>query len=240
MQSRLKNIYHKLTQKSPVISGDLFIKRLSFANAGMMHPGNVHCFEYVAKHSNSDSPILEIGSFCGLSTNAINHFYSLNGKKNKFFTSDKWEFESTEDQETVNQSGITGADYSNFVKESYKRNVRFFSKENLPYTIEAFSDEFFQLWDEKKRVQDVFDRTVDLGGKFSFVFIDGNHTYEYAKRDFENTDKHLEVGGYILFDDSSVFSPFGCALLMKEIEKMDRYEVVIKNPNYLFRKKADK
>ena len=57
---QIKNIYHKLTQKSPVIS-EIYLSKDFLANAGMMHPGNVHWFLNMwQKHSNSDNPILEI------------------------------------------------------------------------------------------------------------------------------------------------------------------------------------
>ncbi len=236
MLSRLNHIAKRITNKAPIINADRFIDWLSFANAGMLEKGNVYCFEYAVKNLPSESPILEIGSFCGLSTNAINHYLSLYGKKNKFFSSDKWEFEGSDENKTLGNSSITHADYRTFVKESFMRNVKFFSRNNVPHTIEVFSDDFFKIWSEKKRVKDIFDREVELGGKFSFVYIDGNHTYEFAKRDFENADKNLEIGGFILFDDSSVYSRFGCALLMKEIVKMKQYELVMKNPNFLFRK----
>jgi hypothetical protein len=49
---------------------------------------------------------------------------------------------------------------------------------------------------------DVFGRNVVLGGSLSFCYIDGNHTYGFAKRDFENKDRFLAPGGFIFFDDS--------------------------------------
>jgi hypothetical protein len=44
------------------------------------------------------------------------------------------------------------------------------------------------------------------------------------------------LGGFILFDDSSDKNPFGLTKLMKEIKAQKNYELVIKNPNYLFKK----
>jgi hypothetical protein len=35
------------------------------------------------------------------------------------------------------------------------------------------------------------------------VYIDNNRSYDFAKCNFENCDKQLETGGFILFDDSS-------------------------------------
>ena len=84
----------------------------------------------------------------------------------------------------------------------------------------------------------VFERNITLGGSISFAFIDGNHSYDFAKRDFENTDKFLEPGGFILFDDSADNCTFECRHLMKEIEVNPNYEMVVKNPNYLFKKIA--
>jgi ATP-dependent RNA circularization protein (DNA/RNA ligase family) len=75
-----------------------------------------------------------------------------------------------------------------------------------------------------------------LGGTISFAYIDGNHTYDFAKRDFENADKYLEVGGVILFDDSSDDSIWEVNKVIEEIKKEGRYEIIIKNPNYLIKK----
>ena len=214
---------------------DEYIQWVSYANAGMLHQGNVYCFDYAIQHLPTTNPVIEIGSFCGLSTNVIAYFLSKHNKTNKFITADKWIFESAESASTIGHS-ISHAEYREFVKETYKRNVQFFSKNNLPYTIEEFSDEFFDLWSKKANVTDVFNRQIQLGGPVSFVYIDGNHTYEYAKRDFENAARFLDKGGFVLFDDSSWLSPFGCAELMKEIMDNTEFQLVMKNPNYLFQK----
>lgn len=99
-----------------------------------------------------------------------------------------------------------------------------------------FSDDFFLKWAENAHVTDIFGRTVQLGGRISFSYIDGNHTYDYTKRYFENVDRYLVPGGFILFDDSSDIDQFGLTRLMQEIRKDSRYRLVMKNPNYLFQK----
>lgn len=218
---------------------DEYINWLGFANAGMLNQGNLYCFEYAIEHITSSNPILEIGSFCGLSTNAISYFAQKHNRRNKFITSDKWLFEGAETETNIPNSNLSYSEYRDYIKESYIRNITFFSKVNLPYTVEELSDDFFELWFKEETVKDVLNREVKLGGKISFCYIDGNHTYEYAKRDFENTDKYLEVGGFILFDDSFDGSPFGCSQLMKEIKKNLNYKLVIKNPNYLFQKVSE-
>jgi hypothetical protein len=231
MFSRLRNL---LANKKIIHLNDSYIQWLSFANAGMLHKGNVYCFEHAIKNLPSGDPVLEIGSFCGLSTNIISYLLRKHKKQNKIITCDKWVFEGTSPNGIGN--GIHFSEYSLFVKETFKRNVHFFGRENLPYTVEAYSDDFFEMWRGEASIKDIFDRDLPIGSKFSFAYIDGNHSYDYCKRDFENADKYLEKGGFILFDDSSDGSHFESALFMKEVLNNSNYELVIKNPNYLFKK----
>jgi hypothetical protein len=234
MMDTLRKIKGKLlTPKLTVY--DEYIDWLSFANAGMLDKGNLYCFDYAIKNLPSSNPIVEIGSFCGLSTNIISYFLTKYKKTNRIFSSDAWIFEGSQ-KKVLGSSAITHAEYRQFVKESFMRNVSMFSREHLPFTIEQVSDDFFQSWNEKRKLKDVFGRDVGLGGPIGFCYIDGNHEYDFAKRDFENADKFLEKGGFLFFDDSSDSSDFGCAKLMKEILKDKRYKLIIKNPNYLFQK----
>ncbi|MGP8217167.1 MAG: class I SAM-dependent methyltransferase [Bacteroidia bacterium] len=214
-----------------------FFTWLWFANAGMLNNGNMYCFEYAIEHLPSNNPIIEIGSFCGLSTNVISFYILKNNKSNKLITTDKWIFENSGPPDSfLDGSRITNKEYRDFVKGTYMRNVSFFSKDHLPYTIEQFSDDFFKLWKENKTETDVFGRQIQLGGKISFAYIDGNHTYEYAKRDFENVDKYLEPGGFILFDDSADNSHWEVCKVISEIKESGKYEIIINNPNYLVKK----
>jgi Methyltransferase domain len=216
-----------------------FLRWLRFANAGMLDKGNIYCFEYAIEHLPSGNPIIEIGSFCGLSTNLISFYLRKNNKTNKLITSDKWIFEGAEvSDDFLEGSTIVHKEYRDFVKETYIRNISFFSKDNLPYTIEQFSDDFFKLWEAGRAETDVLGRQIQLGGPISFVYIDGNHTYEYAKRDFENVDKHLEPGGFILFDDSADGSDWEVRKVIKEIKEAGKYEIIINNPNYLVKKRG--
>lgn len=235
----VKKIIHKLKNlSSPPIKtlNEEYISWLSFANAGMLNSGNTYCFDFAIQYLPSNAPIIEIGSFCGLSTNLMRYLLEKNGKKNKIISSDKWVFEGSGQGKYLGSSSISHSDYRAFVKETFKRNVSFFSQTQLPFTIEEFSDDFFKLWSQNILIKDVFGRDIRLGGPISFAYVDGNHTYEFTKRDFYNIDKFLEKGGFILFDDSSDFSSFGCNKLMKEIVKLPEYDLVIKNPNYLFKK----
>ena len=131
---------------------------------------------------------------------------------------------------------ISHEEYRAFIKETFIRNVKMFSRYDLPFTIEAFSDEFFRSWAMSEKRQDIFGREFQLGGPISFCYIDGNHSYDFAKRDFENVDRYLEKNGFVLFDDSSKNSRFGVNRVVQEVYRTGRYELVAKNPNYFFRK----
>lgn len=220
--------------KPAINISDNFVGWLCYANPGMLNRGNLYCFDYAIKKLPSDDPILEIGSFCGLSTNLLTYYKQLNGKKNRLITCDKWLVERK--YETLGKTDIPHTEYREFIKENYVRNVKFFSRHDLPWTVELLSDEFFNAWDRKEKTSDVLARPITLGGKFSFCYIDGAHTYDQSKRDFENCDRHLVKGGFILFDDSADGTEWEVCQLVKEIAQGGEYELVMKNPNYLFRK----
>lgn len=212
---------------------------LTYANAGMLTRGNADCFDYAIQNIQSKSPIVEIGSFCGLSTNMICYFKEKYNVKNPLVTCDRWIFEGSEHGGMLGDSkSVSHAEYRDFVKETYLRNIKMFSRYDLPFTIEMFSDEFFSAWNESQKLKDVFGREFSLGGPISFCYIDGNHSYEFTKRDFENCDKYLERGGFMLFDDSADGSRWEeVCRVVKEVSDNGRYELVAKNPNYFFRKK---
>ncbi len=217
-----------------------YIEWLCFANAGMLVRGNLYCFDYALRNLPRDTSIVEIGSFCGLSTNVLTYYKEKHGLKNPLINCDRWEFEGSEKSEYLGDSiSITHSEYREFVKSAYLRNVGFFSRYDLPYTIEMFSDELFAAWKERQEVSDLFGRSLLLGGPIGFCYIDGNHTYAYAKRDFENCDEFLVEGGFILFDDSADGSGWEVCKVVEEVVRSDRYELVTKNPNYLFKKRIN-
>jgi len=226
-----------------IVTGDVidisneFVNWLSFANPGMLTRGNLYCIDYAIRELPNKAPILEIGSFCGLSTNLISYFKQRHGAKNPLLCCDKWEFEGAEAQAMVGDSFISHEEYRNFVRESFLRNVRFFSRYDLPFPFEVLSDEFFKRWRNAEVAADVFGRSRELGGPISFCFIDGNHSYEFARNDFENCDEFLSPGGFILFDDSADASGWEVCRVVEEVSKSGRYELIAKNPNYFFRKR---
>jgi hypothetical protein len=215
---------------------DDFLKWLCFANAGMLDPGNLYLMDYALARIRSEAPLVEIGSFCGLSANVLTHYKRKHKIPNRLITCDRWSFANDEGSRVhVGESPVLFSDYQVFVREAYVRNTRMFSSNDLPFTVEATSDELFEMWRERKQTQDVFGRLITLGGPISFCYVDGNHSYEGAKQDFIHCDSFLEKGGFLLFDDS-VVEDFGVRLLMPEVITTGRYRLVAQNPNHLFEK----
>jgi len=232
----LSKLSHDETS-SVIDVSDEFTSWLCFVNAGMPTKGNLHCIEHAVENLVEGTLILEIGSFCGLSTNLISYYKRKHGVSNRLITCDKWIFEGSDKSDTVGDSPIRRADLREYVKDSYLRNVRMFSADDLPYTVEMLSDEFFAAWEKGAPLTDVFGREVEPGGEFGFCFIDGDHSYSAAKHDFEKCDAQLARGGFILFDDSDDDSGWGVCDVVREVQEEGRYELVMKNPNYLFRKR---
>jgi hypothetical protein len=214
---------------------DEYINWLCYANPGMLERGNLYLMDYAISHLPGPAPILEIGTFCGLSTNVITHLKRKHGVKNSLITCDKWEFENVNGRSNIADSPILFSEYKNFSKTSYIRNIQMFSPDDLPFTFEFTANEFFEEWKNGQVCVDVLGRTFTLGGPISFCYIDGNHTYEYAKEDFLHCDSFLMDGGFILFDDSTL-PEFTLHKLMPEINAMSRYRLIAENPYHLFQK----
>lgn len=223
----------------PIDISDEYVTWLCFANAGMLHRGNLHCIAHAMQHLPSSAPIIEIGAFCGLSTNLLCYYKRIQGCQNAVVNCDPWEFERTGASAgpCLPNSALTFEAYRNFVKNTYLRNMEMFSSDNLPFTVEETSDRFFEAWRKKETRRDVFGRDIQLGGVISFCFVDGNHSYEFVKRDFQNCDEFLEPGGYILFDDSAEGFGFeGVTRVVREALDTRKYVVELQNPHYLLRK----
>jgi len=212
---------------------------MSFVNPGMLDPGNVYLFDYCIRHLPSNAPIVEIGSFCGLSLNHISYFLRKYGCPNLLFSSDAWEFEGfTRGAEFLDGTELGAIPYQQHVIETFRTNVSFFSGDRLPYHIRLASDAFFQSWEECEEVTDFFGRTIKLGGAISLAYIDGDHSYEQSRRDFVNVDRHLQVGGFVIFDDSADWTDWGSHRAAREVALLPNYEIVHRAPNYCLRKTA--
>ena len=187
--------------------------------------------------------VIEIGSYGGLSTNLMLYLLMKNGRVEKLINCDPWMYEGYTDRHGIKSKTIDGRtdisrdDYSAYMKSNFLNSVQFLNKDNLPHSFQLTSDEFFKVYDKKIKAEDIFNQTIQLGKSISFAYIDGNHAYQYIKRDFENVDKYLMSSGFVLFDDSQDSSQFGSALFMREMKQNTNYQLIEKNPNYLFQKR---
>ena len=216
----------------PIDCSDHVTNHLRYAIAGMLHPGNLHCFDWAIRHRPSDAPMLEIGSFCGLSTNVLVYYLCRLRSPQRLFTCDPWTFERA----MRGDAPVSRADYAGFVKRSFVHGIETFSRARRPHSVEATSDAFFASWAARETIEDLFGRAVQLGGPLAFVYVDGNHDREHVLRDWQHADRFLEPGGFLLFDDSWDGAGWGACTVMPDVLASGRYELVCRNPNYFFRK----
>lgn len=239
----IRKLLQKFVKKLPY--NDRFILRLpsSTIGCGMLHEGNPYLMDYAIKNMPEGNYVLEIGSWAGLSTNLLLHLMKKYNRKEQFLGCDPWMY-GYDDSKEGDSYFIDGRDdvsrttYMEYIKKGFKESVLLFHPDRLPHTFHLKSDDFFEHFSRQSELTDVFGRSTKLEGSLSFCYIDGNHTYEFVKRDFENATKHLLVNGMILFDDSWDGAQFGSAHFMSEIKKNPNYRVLDKNPNYLIQKLA--
>jgi hypothetical protein len=240
---RIRNIISP--GSSFIDASDEYINWLLVSNAGMQHKGNIYCFELAISELPGQHPVLEIGAHAGLSANIINWLLRKHNRTNTIISVDPWLVRGYNDEHPPDANylkylaanpDITRDNYAEFIRESYIRNTSFFSPGREPFAFRMLSDAFFETWQQQKNLTDELGRNFSAGGQFSFVYIDGNHDYDYCRRDFENADQFLAPGGFILFDDSADGSSLGSARFARELESDVRYKLRAKNPNRLFQK----
>lgn len=228
----------RANDNSSSIINSPYLSWLRLAVPGMLLDGNIIAIEHAIRNLPADAAVIEIGTFSGLSTAVIAHFLDKYDQNPDFYTCDRWEFEGQQLGECLGASRfVTHDEYRDYVKGNFLRTAETFVKGRSLHTIEVFSDEFFGLWFRRETVTSVFGRQVRLGGPIGFCYIDGNHTYDFARRDFENTDRFLVAGGHILFDDSADGSIWEVNQLVREVVRTKQYELVMRNPNYLLKKR---
>lgn len=228
---------------------DEFIARIRVATAGegMISDGNIVAFDHAIRHLPPTGEVLEIGSFGGMSANIICWLLRKNGLgERRFFTCDPWMYEGFHDTtraaDDIYMSRVDGStefsrvEYCEFVRKSFLRSVGFFSRANLPHSFQLTSDAFFEKWSAGETLIDLFGKETRLGGGWAFCYVDGDHAYDFARRDVENCLAGLVAGGFLLLDDSADGSQYGSSRLARELLGDSRLRLVEKFPNYLFQR----
>lgn len=212
------------------------LRTLKFSNPGMLEDSNIALFQHCLARLPDESPVIEIGSFCGLSLNTIIYMMTMNNRANAVFSVDAWHFEGAREHGCIPESDVTFSEYRNHIIETFRRSVTLFSRNRLPHHIVKDSDEFFRSWRAREQVTDFFGREVTLGGPIAMAYIDGDHSYQQSKRDFEHCDEFLVPGGFIIFDDSDDGSGWGSNRTAREAAKHLGYRLVARNPHYCVQK----
>src|SRR5262245_33531474 len=159
---------------------DPYLDWMEFAHAGMMHRGNRALLQRGVAAMPTGDPVLEIGAWAGLSTNVIAHFLDAQARPNRLITTDPWVFEG-EDGDTLHGSERPYAQYRDLVRDQFIRNIGFWS-DRRGEAVQLASDDFFAEWASGATVRGLFG-DVPLGGPIALAFLDGDHTYEQARRD---------------------------------------------------------
>src|SRR5208282_4138247 len=111
---------------------DDYVTQITYMIAGIMARGNPYLFEFAISRLPSTAPILEIGSYCGLSTNLLIYYTRKYNVPNIVITCDRWEFQKSGASPYVGESKLQYADLEQFARESYVRNIKKFSSDKLP------------------------------------------------------------------------------------------------------------
>lgn len=204
---------------------------------GWLNPGNVVAFDFGIRDMPAGA-VVEIGCHAGLSTNALRHFMARHGRDAAFFSADPWLVDETIPLPLG--STITAAEWAQqrraFIIDTYARAARLNAAGPLPHHFELRSDDFFAAWSRGETRTDFFGRTGRLGGPIAFAYIDGDHSAEQSWTDFANIDRHLAIGGFVLFDDSGYAPGDGAALSAARAAALPNYRIVAKAPHYCLQK----
>ena len=212
------------------LAHDEFVTYLQNLVGGFLAPGNLEAMERALNEMPSRGAVVEIGSFLGLSTNILAYTLQQRNCAQTFFSCDPWTYEGGL------QSLTQTPEFNAWARRTFTENTRLLSAGRLPHTVEATSDAFFEMWGNNAVTDDVFGRTVQLGGPIAFCYIDGDHTEAATRRDFQNVHQNLLPGGFILFDDSSNHGYEGVQRVINEVSQNSDYEIAGTFPNVLARR----
>jgi len=171
----------------------------SFARAtackGMMRDDELLALYNLARGASKDGVIVEIGSYRGASTIALAQG-SMQGPNIPVFAIDPHDFTS-----------MVGYKFTMTDSAYFMQNILLADVAHLVRPITLFSYEVYDGWRRP----------------ISLLWIDGDHSYEAVKQDFERFSVHLLPSAPIVFHDA--FSPrFGVHLFLDELMATQRYE----------------
>lgn len=85
MITKIRKLWHRgIGELRRKTLKDEYLDWLCFANAGMLDPGNIYSMDIAVRNLPSGSPVVEIGSFCGLSSNVISYLLLKHKKTTRY------------------------------------------------------------------------------------------------------------------------------------------------------------
>jgi len=99
-----------------------------------------------------------------------------------------------------------------------QKNIRNYADREILYNqnVEKF------VWGDSTSEEVI--NEVKKFGEFDAVFIDGNHSYEFVKKDYENYSKLVKEGGIIAFHDAfGEGERYGTPRVLTEIQEKIQY-----------------
>lgn len=148
-------------------------KRLKNVNGQLLDPEMIELYN-IASKTPKDTCIVEIGSYQGKSTLLI-AFGTQKGNNNKLYAIDPH----------LEFTGVNGGKFGpNDLQKKYKNITKYYEGDNV-FVVALKSNQICN-WEQP----------------IGMLFIDGDHSYEGVKYDYENFKQYVIKGGMILFHDS--------------------------------------
>lgn len=167
------------------------------AYEGMMNYPELRELYSLAKAASPDGVIVEVGSYRGASTIALAQG-SLDGPQIPVFAIDPHDFVS-----------MTGYQYAMHDSAAFMQHMLIAGVAHLVRPVTLFSYEVYDGWRRP----------------ISLLWLDGDHTYEGVKQDFERFSPHLLPQAPIAFHDAKA-KKFGVHQLIAELLASGDYEQV--------------
>ena len=152
---------------------------------GFMDPEEGQCLYQTALTASKKAPILEVGSYCGKSTIYIgiackennSVVYAVDHHTGSEENQVGWEYHDSDlfDQETGRINSFP----------AFRKNIRNANLENFVVPIVSDSSLVSKFW------------SIEL----SMVFIDGGHSMDAAKADYDNWSEKVMNGGFLAIHD---------------------------------------
>ncbi len=204
--------------------------------AGGLHPAVPGALEFAMSNLPYDAPIVELGAFCGLSTNLLAHCKVKQGLRNRIIACDSWGLGPAE--KTQAQTEQSGSDYGHFLRASFINSITTFCPEPHPYGVEMRPHEFSASWKRHEVVQDVLGRDIELGGPISFCFLRQKGQDYDVLQVLQDCDEYLSSGAFLLLDHCCSFSARKeLENVFRHVKSSGKYELLIDGACRLLRRK---